>query len=137
MTEVPAADRRPIVLYDGTCGLCHRSVQWLVKRDRGQIWYAPLQGDTAAALRERFPIPETLESVVLLDGDRMFLRSKVFLHAARYLTRPWRWVYHLRWLPAFLLDPFYRVVARLRYRLFGRHDTCRIPTVAQRSHMLP
>ena len=42
---------QPIVLYDGTCGLCHRSVQWLSRRDRGQLWYAPLQGETAAALQ--------------------------------------------------------------------------------------
>lgn len=128
---------QPIVLYDGTCGLCHRSVQWLSRRDRGQLWYAPLQGETAAALRARFPIPPTLSSVVLIDGDRMFLRSKVFLHAARYLTRPWRWAYALRWLPGVVLDPPYWLVAKLRYRLFGKFDTCQVPTVEQRARLLP
>ncbi len=138
MTELPPPDqRRPIVLYDGTCGLCHRSVKWLVKRDGGQIWYAPLQGDTATALRARFPIPATLSSVVLIDGDRMFLRSKVFLHAARYLTRPWRWLHALRWIPGFVMDPMYWVVAKLRYRLFGRYDSCQIPTTDQRARILP
>lgn len=138
MTANPAAAvPQPVVLYDGTCGLCHRSVAWLVKRDRDQIWYAPLQGETATALRARFPIPADLSSVVLIDGDRMFVRSKVFFHAARYLTRPWRWAYGFRWLPAFVLDPFYWVVAKLRYRIFGKHDTCQIPSVAQRAHLLP
>jgi predicted DCC family thiol-disulfide oxidoreductase YuxK len=135
--DVPPHERRPIVLYDGTCGLCHRSVKWLVRRDRGSIWYAPLQGETATALRARFAIPSTLESVVLIDGDRMHLRSKVFLHAARYLTRPWRWARFFRWLPAFVLDPFYWIVAKLRYRLFGRYDTCTIPTTDQRARLLP
>lgn len=127
----------PIVLYDGVCGLCHRAVAWLVKRDGGQLHYAPLQGTTADALRARFPIPTTLDSVILIDGERMFVRSKMFLHVARYLTRPWRWAYAFRWLPGFLLDPFYWVVAKLRYRVFGRHDTCQIPTTDQRARMLP
>ena len=135
--DVPAAIPQPVVLYDGTCGLCHRSVRWLMKRDRRRLWYAPLQGETAAALRATYPIPATLELVVLIDGDRMILRSKVFLHAARHLTRPWRWAYAFRWLPAWPLDLGYRVVARLRYRLFGHYDTCRLPTADERAQLLP
>jgi predicted DCC family thiol-disulfide oxidoreductase YuxK len=59
--DVPAAIPQPVVLYDGTCGLCHRSVRWLMKRDRRRLWYAPLQGETAAALRATYPIPATLD----------------------------------------------------------------------------
>lgn len=128
----------PIVLYDGECGLCNRSVKFLLKRDGGQIYYAPLQGETAAALRQRYPeIPKTLESVVLVDGDRAYLRSKAFLYGAKYLTRPWRWAYALRWLPAFVLDLGYRVVARVRYRIWGKYDTCRLPTTDERAKLLP
>src|SRR5688572_28596302 len=102
---------KPIVLYDGECGLCHRSVKFLIKRDRGQLYYAPLQGETAAALKQKHPeIPETMESVVLVDDGRVHLRSKAFLYVARYLTAPWRWAYYFRWLPAFLLDLGYRVI---------------------------
>lgn len=127
----------PVILYDGTCGLCHWAVRWLMRRDRGNLHYAPLQGDTATALRARFPIPATLESVVLVDGDRMHLRSKVFLHGAKYLTRPWRWLRFFRWLPAFVLDPLYWVVAKVRYRLFGQYDSCRLPSVEERARLLP
>ncbi|HSK01124.1 MAG TPA: DCC1-like thiol-disulfide oxidoreductase family protein [Kofleriaceae bacterium] len=128
----------PVVLYDGECGLCHRSVKFLLARDRQQLWYAPLQGETAARLRAAHPeIPATLESVVLVDGDRVHLRSKAFLYGARYLTRPWRWAYHVRWLPAFLLDLLYRVIARIRYRVWGRFDACTVPTTDQRAHLLP
>jgi predicted DCC family thiol-disulfide oxidoreductase YuxK len=113
-------------------------VRWLLERDRGLIRYAPLQGTTAAELRSRFPsIPDTLESVVLVDGERAFLRSKAFLHASRYLDRPWRWAYQLRWLPAVLLDPLYRVVAHYRYRWFGHYDECRLPSERERQRMLP
>ena len=128
----------PVVLYDGECGLCHRSVKFLLARDRQQLWYAPLQGETAARLRAAHPeIPATLESVVLVDGGRVHLRSKAFLYGARYLTRPWRWAYHVRWLPAFLLDLLYRVIARIRYRVWGRFDACTVPTTDQRAHLLP
>jgi predicted DCC family thiol-disulfide oxidoreductase YuxK len=128
----------PLILYDGQCGLCHRSVRWLIKRDQGRLRYAPLQGPTTAALRRRFPdIPETLESVVLVDGGRVFLRSKAFLHSARYLMRPWRWGYALRWLPAALLDPAYRVVAHYRYRWFGHYDECQLPSAEERHRLLP
>lgn len=134
MMDVPG----PIVLYDGVCGLCQRSVQFLLARDRRQLWYAPLQGETAAALRAIHPeIPATLESVVLVDDGRVYLRSKAFLHVARYLTAPWRWAYHLRWLPAFLLDLGYRLVARVRYRIWGKYDACRLPTSDERAQLLP
>jgi predicted DCC family thiol-disulfide oxidoreductase YuxK len=128
----------PVVLYDGECGLCHRSVKFLIARDRGQLYYAPLQGETAAALRARHPeIPTTLESVVLVDAGRVHLRSKAFLFGARYLTRPWRWAYALRWLPGFVLDLGYRVVARLRYRIWGKLDRCQRPNVEQQAKLLP
>jgi predicted DCC family thiol-disulfide oxidoreductase YuxK len=128
----------PIVLYDGECGLCHHSVKFLSKRDKGQLYYAPLQGETAAALRAEHPeIPQTLESVVLVDSGKVRLRSKAFLYGAKYLTRPWRWAYAFRWLPAFLLDLGYRVIARVRYRIWGKFDTCQIPRTEQRTKLLP
>lgn len=134
MMDVPG----PIVLYDGVCGLCQRSVQFLLARDRRKLWYAPLQGETAAALRAIHPeIPPTLESVVLVDDGRVYLRSKAFLHVARYLTAPWRWAYHLRWLPAVLLDLGYRLVARVRYRIWGKYEACRLPTADERAQLLP
>jgi predicted DCC family thiol-disulfide oxidoreductase YuxK len=128
----------PIVLYDGVCGLCGKTVRWLMKRDRGRFWYAPLQGETADRLRALHPrIPTELDSVVLVEDGHVYLRSKVFLHAARHLTRPWRWAYPFRWFPAFLLDPFYWLVAKLRYRLFGKYDACRLPTADERARFLP
>lgn len=127
-----------IILYDGVCGLCGKSVRWLIKRDRGRVSYAPLQGETAARLRALHPsIPTALESVVLVDDGRVFVRSKAFLHVSRHLTRPWRWLYGVRWLPALILDPFYRLIARLRYRLFGKYDRCQLPTTSERARLLP
>jgi predicted DCC family thiol-disulfide oxidoreductase YuxK len=127
-----------IVLYDGVCGLCNKTVRWLMKRDAGAFWYAPLQGETAAALRARHPrIPAQLDSVVFVEDGRVHLRSKVFLYAARWLGRPWKWAYWLRWIPGFLLDWMYWIVAKLRYRIFGKYDACTLPTQDERAKLLP
>ena len=129
----------PIVLYDGVCGLCHHTVQWLNARDRDRaLWVAPLQGDTAASLRARHPaIPTELSTVVVVDHDRVYLRTKAILQAARYVGRPWRWGRFVQWMPSFLIDLPYRLVARVRYRIWGRRDTCGIPTAADRARFLP
>lgn len=143
MATAPAADdvtaAGPIVLYDGTCGLCHRSVRWLLAHERdAALRFAPLQGATADALRARHPaIPRALESVVLVDGDRVHLRSKAFLYAARHLRGPWRAAYTLRWLPGPVLDLGYRAIARVRYRIWGRADACDLPAPAARARFLP
>lgn len=127
------------MLYDGVCGLCHRTVAWLLKRDREkQFHFAPLQGATAARLRELYPdIPTDLDTVVYVEDGRVHVRAKAFLYAARHLPRPWRWAYHVRWLPRFLVNPFYWLVARTRYRIFGKLDACQVPDVADRSRLLP
>jgi predicted DCC family thiol-disulfide oxidoreductase YuxK len=138
VSESPLPPR--IILYDGVCGLCHRMVRWLLAHDReGRFYYAPLQGDTAGRLRAAQPdtFPSGLDSVVYLEGGRLYLRSKAFVHAARHLAPPWRWFYHLRWVPSFLLDPLYWLVARTRYRLFGKVDSCQVPSTEQRERILP
>lgn len=129
----------PLILYDGTCGLCARSVRWILRHERDHaIRFAPLQGETAAAARTRFAnIPTTLESVVYIDGAKAHLRSKAFLHAAKHMRAPWRWGYYLRWLPGLVLDLGYRVIAATRYRLFGTVDACELPAPEHRTRFLP
>ncbi|HET7505830.1 MAG TPA: DCC1-like thiol-disulfide oxidoreductase family protein [Kofleriaceae bacterium] len=128
----------PLVLYDGTCGLCARSVRWLLDHERDhEIVFAPLQGETAALARVRYPeIPATVDSVVYVHAGRAHLRSKALLHAARHLRAPWRWGHAMRWIPGFVLDLAYRVVAAVRYRIWGRADACGLVTPAQRRRFL-
>jgi predicted DCC family thiol-disulfide oxidoreductase YuxK len=128
-----------IVLYDGVCGLCHRTVNLLLRIDRKRAFrFAPLQGETAERLKATHPeIPRDLDSVVYVEDGRVYLRSRAFFHAAKHLGWPWRMAYWLRWIPAPLADLLYHVVARMRYRVFGRYDTCRMPTTADRQLLLP
>jgi predicted DCC family thiol-disulfide oxidoreductase YuxK len=134
--ELPTA---PLVLYDGTCGLCARSVRWILDHERDHdIVFAPLQGPTAALARERYPrIPLSIDTVVYITGGRAHLRSEAFLYAANHLRAPWRWGYAMRWFPGFVLDLLYRVVAALRYRIWGHADACGLVTPDQRRRFLP
>jgi predicted DCC family thiol-disulfide oxidoreductase YuxK len=140
-TAGPARDAAdgPIVLYDGDCGFCARSVRWILAHERDRaIRFAPLQGTTAARLRQRYPrIPVAIESVVYVADGRAHLRSKAMLHAARHLCAPWRWAHALRWLPGVVLDVGYRLLAAVRYRIWGRADACQLVSPAQRSRFLP
>jgi predicted DCC family thiol-disulfide oxidoreductase YuxK len=134
--DLPAA---PLVLYDGDCGFCARSVQWILAHELDHdILFAPLQGRTAARARERYPrIPQSIDSVVYIHGGRAHLRSKAMLHAASHMRPPWRWVYALRWFPAVILDLGYRALAAVRYRIWGHADACRLVTPEQRRRFLP
>ena len=139
----PAASPAPlpehVLLYDGVCGFCDSAVQWILDHEGDhRLHYAALQGETAARLRAQYPdIPADIDTVVYIADGKAYLRTKAFLQLSRHLTRPWRAAYHLRWVPAFLLDLGYRLFARFRYRLFGTLDACRIPTGAERARFLP
>ena len=132
-----------LVLYDGSCGLCNRVIQFLLVRDRERVLrYAPLQGTTAALLRKRFPgrIPAGLETVIYVDNTgpttEIWTRSEA---AARILERlgeagPARAL--LRVTPRSLADIVYRAIATSRYRIFGRVDECTLPSPDNRALFL-
>jgi predicted DCC family thiol-disulfide oxidoreductase YuxK len=135
----PPPDPRYLVLYDGVCGLCDHSVQFLLRVDRRRVlMFTPLQGETAAALRARHPeIPADLDTVVYIEDGRVHLRSRAFVRLARQLPYPWRALSWLWVVPRPLADLVYRLVARVRYRLFGKFDTCRVPSPDERARFLP
>jgi len=131
-----------LVLFDGVCGFCDDAVQWLIQRDsQARLHFAPLQGTTAAALRRRHPrLPDDLDSMVYVDAsdgrERVYLRSEAVFRVCAELDSAPRWLVWLSRLPRPLAELGYRVFARLRYRLFGRLDACRIPTPEQRARFL-
>ena len=133
-----------IVLYDGLCGFCDATVQALLARDRrGALLYAPLQGETAAAVRARHPEwPADLDSIVVVRGtgaeETIAWESAAAWVLLDALGGGWAWVAGIgRRCPRALADGAYRLVARIRLRLAGRRDACRVPTPAQRARFLP
>ena len=130
---------KTLVLYDGVCGLCHRVAKFILPRDRhDRFLFAPLQSRFARAiLRRHGRDPDALDTVyVVLDHDgpdeRIYGRSRAALQIARVLGGVWKLALVLGILPDFLLDFLYDRVAKVRYRLFGKHDVCTIPSPAER-----
>lgn len=115
-----------LVLFDGTCGLCNGFVDFLLARDRAKrLRFAPLQGETGLRFAARVP---GIDSVIVVENDRLHLRSDGALLALSRLGGPWRAAVLLRAVPRVLRDAVYGVVARHRYRWFGRRAACRMPT---------
>ncbi len=133
-----------IVLYDGLCGFCDGTVQALLARDRNRaLRYAPLEGETAAAVRARHPEwPANLDSIVVVrgtdDAEQIAWESDAAWEILDALGGGWAWVARAgRLLPRALADAAYRLVARVRLRLAGRRAACRVPTPDQRARFLP
>ncbi len=127
-----------IVLFDGTCGFCERSVRFIAARDRaGYFLFAPAQWPQAqAALAARGLTREAARSLVLIEGDQVYLRSTASLRIAARLGWPWRAAAALLVMPAPLRDVGYRAVAFLRHRLAGPSNACETPPPELRDRLL-
>lgn len=124
----------PVLLYDGTCGFCNASVQFIIARDRRKTMkFAPLQSDVGQQVIGRHPELEGVDSVVYVNAvgdasqETVAVRSDAALAVCRYLGAPWSWAGVARIVPARLRDAGYDLFARHRYRFFGRHDACMLP----------
>ncbi len=133
-----------IVFFDGVCSFCNRSIDFLIRHDKhGQLHYAPLQGETYAQLQAQHPELESAKSMILAQQQagesslRISIRSSAVLRALALLPRPWCWARFLLVIPRFIRDTVYLAIARVRYKLFGRRETCRIPTAEERGLFLP
>ena len=148
MTEVErnAIQGRALLLYDGVCALCHGVVQFLMQRDKLDTFrYAPLQSSLGREVLARFEIHTLPDGVMLLTDaltptEHLYQRSDAVAAALLRLggaNRIWRLAGRiLRLVPRLLRDWGYGIVARFRYRLFGRYDTCPVPPPEQRSRLL-
>jgi predicted DCC family thiol-disulfide oxidoreductase YuxK len=132
------AASEPIVLFDGVCRFCNASVNFLLDHDpQRRLRFAALQSRTGQALLRRFGLRTTdFDTLVFVEGNRCATRSTAALRIASYLPLPWRCLEALLLLPAFLRDPGYDLLARNRYRWFGRLDACRVPTPELRERFL-
>lgn len=143
MTSPGSANAGPIVLYDGVCGLCNRAVRFILRHDRRQVFrFATLQGEYAAeVLRRHGRDPARLDTVCVVehpgtDRERLHVKGRAALWIARRLGLPWSLAGIFGIVPRPILDAAYNVVARHRYRIFGKADACPLPDPAVRSRFL-
>ena len=132
-----------VVLFDGVCNFCSASVQFIVARDPdGYFRFASIQSDTGKKLMTEHGIPEVPEgsdptSVILIEDGRAFDRSTAALRIARHLHNVWKLLYVFVIVPRFVRNFVYELVAKRRYRWFGKKDMCMVPTPELRERFLP
>jgi predicted DCC family thiol-disulfide oxidoreductase YuxK len=133
-----ASANGPILLFDGVCNLCNRAVQWVIARDRrARFRFAALQSEAGRALLARLGLPaDSLDTVVLVDGEAHFTKSDAALEVARRLGGAWALAVLLKAVPRPLRDAAYDWVARRRYARWGRRAECWVPTPELRARFL-
>jgi predicted DCC family thiol-disulfide oxidoreductase YuxK len=118
-----------VILFDGVCNLCNQFVQFVIARDpRAKFSFASLQSEAAARLAVGVGSADGRESIVLLENGRAFTQSTAALRIVVALGFPWTLAGALMIVPRPLRDWVYAVVARNRYRWFGKRQVCMVPT---------
>ena len=141
MQQPPANNM--VLLYDGVCGLCNKSVQMILDHDkRKEMLFAALQSDYGKQVISRHAELEKVDSIVFVEHEagasreRVFVRSDAALRVASYLGGAWKLLLIFRIVPRPIRDFFYDLVAKYRYRFFGKHDSCMLPSADVRSRFL-
>lgn len=143
IVESDAVETSAVLLYDGVCGLCNKSVQTIINHDRrGTLRFAALQSDYGQAATVRHPELKKVDSVVFLetsgaDGkERAYTRSTAALKVASYLGGFWKIFLIAYVIPRPVRDVLYDLIARYRYQMFGKYDTCMLPPQSVRARFL-
>lgn len=127
---------RPVIFFDGVCGLCNGFVDFVLSQDKNKKFlFSPLQSDFA---KKNLPAPftEDLTSVVLMINGETLSKTDAVLRVMRELGSGWRILTLGHYLPTFLRNKLYDMVATNRYRLFGKKETCRLPTEEERQRFI-
>ena len=135
MNELPPQ----LLFYDGVCAMCNGIVKTMLRLDKERVFhFAPLQGETAELARRLHPdFPSELETVVYVRNGEVFLRSRAAALAMQQMPYPAKALSWFRFLPVWLTDFFYGIVARVRYRVFGKYEHCPLPPSEHRKRFLP
>jgi len=126
-----------IILFDGTCAFCERSVRLIATRDNGYFQFGASQNPEGRALLERFGTSrEATRSIILIEGERIYLRSDAVLRIATRMRAPWKYAGVFLWVPRPIRDAVYRVVAAIRMRIAGTSNACEIPPPEIRERLI-
>jgi len=131
-------DEKQIILFDGVCNFCNFWVNFVIKRDTKDIFrFAALQSETAKELTSSFSIDASkLDTFVLIEGEKFFTKSTAALMICKKLNGPIKILLLFSILPKIFRDFIYDLGAKNRYKFFGKKESCRIPTEADRLKFL-
>jgi predicted DCC family thiol-disulfide oxidoreductase YuxK len=119
-----------VIFFDGVCNLCNASVQFAVERDKKNLFkFTALQGEYAKVVLPKFNADlNQLNSIILLEDGQLYTKSTAALKIARKLNGLWPTIYLFILVPKFIRDWFYDIIAKNRYKWWGREESCWLPT---------
>ena len=162
MNSLQASHNGPVVFFDGYCNLCNRSVLFIIRNDATPtLYFASMQSRLGKEVlqhedklqkgdglkqKDRLKQEQTLnwvtlqnsgaESLILVEDGKEYRRSDAALRISRYLRSPWKYLWYARYVPRPIRDAVYSFIARHRYRVFGKRESCYVPTTELRHRFL-
>ena len=126
-----------IILFDGQCVFCDHSVQFILKRDVDEVFqFASLQSDIGQQLLIQYNVDSSIDSIVVIYMNKLYTQSDAAIVIAQQFKGLWKLLTVVKFIPKWLRDKVYVVIAKNRYRLFGEMDTCRIPTEEEKRRFI-
>ena len=132
-------ENKPIVFFDGVCNLCSSAVQTIIKNDKKNVFlFASLQGETAKQKLTTFINRNPhLDSIILLEKEKIYTKSRAVLRIAKHLKFPFNLAYGFIIMPSFISNVVYTFIAKNRYKWFGKKEECWLPTPKIKAKFLP
>ena len=127
-----------IILCDGVCNLCNGAVNFVIKRDPRNVFkFTPLQEKQGVLLLKTHAVDtQKLDSIVLIENEKVYVKSSAALRIARKMSNLWPLFFVLLIIPSFIRDGVYDFIAKNRYKWFGKKEQCMIPTPGFREKFL-
>jgi predicted DCC family thiol-disulfide oxidoreductase YuxK len=130
-------ERNPIILFDGVCNFCNGVVTFIIKHDKTMVFrFAALQSAAGQALIEKFHLPSSFDTFILIQNGKAYTKSTAALHLYNQLSWLWKWTQLFWVIPRPIRDSAYNIIARNRYRWFGKREECMVPTPELRSRFI-
>ena len=127
-----------IILFDGICNFCNYWVDFIIKRDKDKtLKFATLQSDAGKKIANQFSIVnKNIDSIIFIKGGNYFARSDAVLEIAKELKSVWKILYLLKVIPRHLRNFIYDLIAKYRYAIFGKRNSCRVPSSEEISRFI-
>lgn len=127
-----------LILFDGVCNFCNSSINFIIDHDPEKNFkFVPLQSELGQSVLKQFnKNTKDFDSVILLKNNQLYQKSEAAIEITKHLSGAWKYLAVFGILPAFILDFFYDIIAKNRYRIFGKTETCRMPTPELRERFL-
>ena len=127
-----------IILFDGICNFCNYWVDFIIKRDKNKtLKFATLQSDAGEKIANQFSMEnKNIDSIIFIKGRNYFARSDAVLEIAKELKSVWKILYLLKVIPRHLRNFIYDLIAKYRYAIFSKRNSCRVPTSEEISRFI-